>query len=257
MQNGQPVAYASRALTPAETRYAQIEKELLAIVFACDRFEAYVYGRELVNIQSDHKPLEPIFLKSLDSAPKRLQRMLLRLQKYSLQVKYKKGKDMHLADTLSRAYLPEVYACAFTRELEDIDHHSWLPMSEDRWQEFKNAAADDPLQQRLRAVIIQGWQENRADVPESVQPYFDVRDSLIIQNELLFKGQLLVVPTVMRKQMMEENSCYAHWHRSVHSKSSRHPISASHGNRTQAVHRQVRHLSRPSQRSMETAHRTA
>ena len=114
MQNGQPVAYASRALTPAETRYAQIEKELLTKVFACDRFEAYVYGRELVNIASDHKPLQPIFLKSLDSAPKRLQRMLLRLQKYSLQVKYKKGKDMN----------SEVNACAFTRELEDIDHRS-------------------------------------------------------------------------------------------------------------------------------------
>ena len=42
MQNGQPVAYASRALTPPDTRYAQIEKELLAIVFACDRFEAYI-----------------------------------------------------------------------------------------------------------------------------------------------------------------------------------------------------------------------
>ena len=143
MQNGQPVAYASRVLTPAETRYGQIEKELLAIVFACDQFEGYVYGRELVNIESDHKPLEPIFLKSLDSAPKRLQRMLLLLQKYSLQVKYKKGRDMHLADTLSREFLLEVNACAFTRELEDIDHRCSLPMSEDRWQELKNTAADD------------------------------------------------------------------------------------------------------------------
>ena len=57
LQKGQPVAYASRALTPAETRYAQIEKELLSIVFACDRFHTYVYGRKEVNIETDHKPL--------------------------------------------------------------------------------------------------------------------------------------------------------------------------------------------------------
>ena len=91
MQGGQPVAYASRALSPAETRYAQIEKELLAIVFGCDHFEAYVYGRDIVHVETDHKPLEMIMLKSLNSAPKRLQRMLLHLQKYNLDVPYKRG----------------------------------------------------------------------------------------------------------------------------------------------------------------------
>ena len=127
MQNGQPVAYTSRALTPAETRYAQIEKELLAIVFACYRFDAYVYGRDLVNVETNHKPLEPIFVKSLAATPKHLQRMLLCLHKYNLQVRYKKRKEMLLADTLSRAYLPEVNATEFSRELEDIDHRVWLP----------------------------------------------------------------------------------------------------------------------------------
>ena len=92
MQNGQPVAYASRALTPAETCYAQIEKELLSIVFACDCFDAFVYGRDLVNVETDHKPLEAIFIKPLAATPKHLQRMLLHLQKYNLQVKYKKEK---------------------------------------------------------------------------------------------------------------------------------------------------------------------
>ena len=53
MQNKQPVGYASRALTLTEFRYAQIEKELLAIVFACDHFEVYVYGREEVHIETD------------------------------------------------------------------------------------------------------------------------------------------------------------------------------------------------------------
>ena len=53
LQNGQPVAYASRALTPAETCYAQIEEELLAIVFACERFDTYIYGRDVVAVETD------------------------------------------------------------------------------------------------------------------------------------------------------------------------------------------------------------
>ena len=76
MQNGQPVAYASRALTPTETRYAQIKKELLAIVFGCEHFEAYTYGRDVVQVETDHQPLETILRKPLHSAPTRLQRML-------------------------------------------------------------------------------------------------------------------------------------------------------------------------------------
>lgn len=99
MQKGQPVAYASRALTPTETRYAQIEKELLAIVFGCEHFEAYTYGRDRVKVETDHQPLETIVRKPLHKAPSRLQRMLLRLQKFNLNVRYKRGKEMVLADT--------------------------------------------------------------------------------------------------------------------------------------------------------------
>ena len=76
LQNGQPVAYASRVLTPTETRYAQIEKELLAIVFACEHFEAYTYGQDIVNIETDHQPLEAIPQQCTKP-----QRILLRLQK--------------------------------------------------------------------------------------------------------------------------------------------------------------------------------
>ena len=99
LQGGQPVAYASRALTDTEVNYAQIEKELLAIVFACEKFDAYIYGRDCVRVQTDHKPLESIFRKELCTAPKRLRRMLLRLLKYSLDVTYLKGEKMLVADT--------------------------------------------------------------------------------------------------------------------------------------------------------------
>ena len=93
VQNGQPVAYASRALTSAETRYAQIEKKLLAVLFACQRFDAYVYCRANVNVERDHKPLEIIMRKTLDAAPKHLQRMLLALQKYDINLR---GETMFL-----------------------------------------------------------------------------------------------------------------------------------------------------------------
>ena len=67
MQKGQPVAYASLSMTATEVNYAQIEKEMLAILFAVERFEQCLYGRP-VKIQTDHKPLESIFRKSLLSA---------------------------------------------------------------------------------------------------------------------------------------------------------------------------------------------
>ena len=58
LQNGQRVAYASQALTAEETRYTQIEKELLAMVFACERFDSYIFGRDVATVQTAHKPLE-------------------------------------------------------------------------------------------------------------------------------------------------------------------------------------------------------
>ena len=105
-QDGHPVAYASRALTQTEHNYAHIDKECLAIVFAAERFEQYTLGKDNVVVLSDHKPLMAIFQKPILSSPKRLQRMRLRLQKYSLKVCYKPGPQMFISDTLSRASLP-------------------------------------------------------------------------------------------------------------------------------------------------------
>jgi hypothetical protein len=68
------VAYASRALSPAQERYAQIEKQLLAIVFACEKFHQYIFGKK-VQVETDHKLLVSIFKKPLNDCPMRLQRI--------------------------------------------------------------------------------------------------------------------------------------------------------------------------------------
>ena len=64
MQAGKPIAFASKSLSDCETRYSNIEREVLAVVFGCERFHTYVYGMWFT-LQSDHKPLEIIILKSL------------------------------------------------------------------------------------------------------------------------------------------------------------------------------------------------
>ena len=106
IQDGQIIAYFSRSLTDVEGRYAQIAKEMLSIVHACKKFHPYIFGKELT-VYNDHKPLEQILKKPLLAAPMRLQRMILNLQWYALTVKYRKGIEMYLRDTLSRAYLPD------------------------------------------------------------------------------------------------------------------------------------------------------
>ena len=63
MQKGQPIAFAARALTAVEQNYAVIEKECLAICFACDKFHQYLMCHDNIKVESDHKPLEIIFSK--------------------------------------------------------------------------------------------------------------------------------------------------------------------------------------------------
>ena len=113
IQDGRPVVFASRAPTEAESRYANIEHEMLTVIYGCERFHHFLFGQEVI-VESDHKPLESIHLKHLHSAPARLRRMLLRLQLYDIVIR-SPGPDVSVADALS--WLPsKVAAC-----LPDMD----------------------------------------------------------------------------------------------------------------------------------------
>lgn len=92
LQDSRPVAYASKTLTSSEINYAQIEKEMLAILFGCKCFHQYVYGRRFT-VETDHRPLIFIMKKPLAAAPARLQRMLLQLHRYDIDIVHKAGKD--------------------------------------------------------------------------------------------------------------------------------------------------------------------
>lgn len=104
MHENQVIAYASKSLNACQKNYAQIEKELLAVLFGCNRFHQYLYGQTVL-VETDHQPLVSLFKKPLSEVPQRLQRMMMKLQAYDLIVSYKAGKQMYIADTLSRAPL--------------------------------------------------------------------------------------------------------------------------------------------------------
>ena len=101
LQESKPVMYISRALTETEQRYSNIERELLAIVFALERLNHYTFGRT-ITVQSDHQPLQSIWKKSIVSTSPRLQRLLLRLAHYNLNIEFLRGKENVIADALSR-----------------------------------------------------------------------------------------------------------------------------------------------------------
>ncbi len=100
LQDGQPVAFGSRALTSAQEKYAQIEKEMLAILYGCTKFNEFLSARE-VTVETDYKPVVGIFEKNLYQLSPRIQRIEMRLEKYDLKLKWVPGHKMHISDTLS------------------------------------------------------------------------------------------------------------------------------------------------------------
>ena len=96
-----PVAFASKTLTSAEHNYANIERELLGVVFGVLHFKHFTFGNE-VNIITDHKPLVSLLKKSLAACSSRLSRLILKIVDYPLKVMYQPGRKMVISDALSR-----------------------------------------------------------------------------------------------------------------------------------------------------------
>ena len=199
MQQGKPIAFASKSLSPTEQRYANIERELLAIVFGCERFHTFVYGKPFT-VESDHKPLEMIQQKPLTSAPPRLQRMLLRLQQYDVTVKYRPGKEVLIADGLSRL-----------RKDANSDQHIDLDVqihnvafSKEKIAEIREETAKDDTLSRLMKIIIAGWPDKFKDLHPVIRPYWSFRDELCVEDGVIMKGVRLIIPPTMQNYILQK-----------------------------------------------------
>ena len=175
-----------------------------------DKWHQYLYGKHDITVHTDHQPLETIFKKPLSKAPRRLQRMMLKLQKYQFTVRYKKGKELYVADTLSRAAARPSRATVtdpdhtfagkqecevFRLELEEMD---LTPnrVTADTLKRIRQETAKDPVLAALQAVVTNGWPSERKEAPKELT----VSSSLIKS-----WSQLLYDPRCYEKYIKRSN----------------------------------------------------
>jgi len=126
--------------------------------------------------------------------------MLMRLQRYHFTIKYKKGTSLHLADTLSRAALPtpvharvtgfEVFRTELT---EESDTHN-PRLTETTESRLRAETRKDEHLSKLMTTIVQGWPDDRNQVPQTLRAYWTYRDELTIDNGLIYKGAQVMIP---------------------------------------------------------------
>lgn len=201
MQNGKPVSYASKSLTEAEIHYAQIEKELLAIVYACTKFSEFIYGNKIL-IQTDHKPLLSILGKSLSSNYSvRIQRMKIKLLKYDLTVEYIPGKDLHIADLLSRNPGQDM-SIELEGMLKEVVHS--VSMSDRAKDRYVSETNKDKILIELKKLYEQGWPNSKTKLPDYLKFYWSIKDALYVEDGLVFYEGRVFVPQILRKEALNK-----------------------------------------------------
>ena len=174
LQKSKPVMCVSRALTETEQRYSNIERELLAIVFALKRLNNYTFGRT-ITVQSDHQPLQRLWKKSIVSVSPRVQRLLLRLAHYDINMEFLHGKENVIVDALNRVCPLQSNNSKIKESNIDVIpvHHitQSVPVSKARLQELRLATHSDPTLYSLTEVIHEGWPQSKKDCPEQLLNY--------------------------------------------------------------------------------------
>lgn len=200
-QCGRPIAFASRSLTDTERRWAQIEKELLAVTFGLTKFHHYTYGRD-VTVITDHKPLISIVKKPLSKAPKRLQMLLLRTQEYNFTLNFKPGTAIPVADALSRLPLADKNILEY--DIGSVNNVTFLPINSDRLSEIRNATEKDESLNPLKENILHGWPTNKILLSPQVTPYFSYRDELSLQDGIIVRGERILIPKSLRFEIKQK-----------------------------------------------------
>jgi hypothetical protein len=211
------IAYASRSLTETESKYSQIEREALAIVFGIEHFHLYLYGHEFTLI-TDHKHLELIYQNPGSRPSARLERWCLRLQDYTFQVKYRPGPT-NPSDYLSRHPLPNYYDTNTCKKPNLADDHirfiaqNVVPIALGIEQLRKAVKQDSTLQALIEILQNNTWNSLATKQPadntdidlDELKAFKKIQHELSLTPvvDLILRGNRLVIPKQLRKQVIQ------------------------------------------------------
>ena len=196
------IAYASRSLTDAETRYGQIEREALSIHFSCLKFQLYLLGKPF-EIITDHKPLVYMFNNPKSQTPYRIERIRMKLQGFAFKVIHIPGPT-NPTDYISRK--PLCIDSMNKRESKKLEKHVYSVISEGipgavTLDDIKTHTQKDEESKHLFESIKQGYIDKKAH--PDVKKYQRVFQSLSICDGIILKGHKIVVPCSLRKRIIE------------------------------------------------------
>ena len=200
-----PVAYISRVLSDTEKNYAQIEKEALAVTWACERFQNYLLGLHF-QIETDHKPLVLLLSnKPLDQLPIRVQRFRLRMMRFDYIIAHVPGKQLQIADALSRAPVSSATDADYQFQKEVSAYVELmiqtLPATVHQLQVVQEAQDSDVTCTQIKSYYQHGWPDQMR-LQGTLKQYFPVKDELSVTNDLLLRGNRLVIPQSLRSEML-------------------------------------------------------
>ena len=207
------VQCGSRFLTDTESRYAMIELELLAIVWAVQKCEVYLRGRDF-QIVTDHRPLVPILnsysLSQIEN--QRLLRLRMKLNSYSFTAEWQRGKDNFSADALSRFpvnaptvsdELDEVHQIRLLRVL-DVSEQGDAIVDTLQSAELRSSSSKDEEYQSLVGMVTTGFPKSKSDLPQCLLPYWQHQSDLTVEDGIVLKGCRIVVPRSLRKKCLQD-----------------------------------------------------
>jgi transposase InsO family protein len=197
-----PVSFASRSVTEVESRYAVIEKEALAVVWGCERFNQYLHGLTF-SVEVDHKPLVTLLnSKNLVDMPARILRFRLRLMKYAPSIVYVPGAKHHIADYLSRTNNSTSPNPGDVTFLDEVEHFNNMALpTHSSVNRIRESQVADPTLQRVIEFCKNGWPAYKSDHP-SLTTYFEHQSHLTVNDNLLLYDQRLVIPSALQLEIL-------------------------------------------------------